>query len=255
MNGELDGKTAIVTGATSGMGHAIAIRFAAEGAHVVAGGRNRERGEALVEEIRADGGRACFYPGDVREEEVNRGLVEKAISEYGSLDAVVLSAGNLGIAALTETSAEMWDKTLDTNLRSVFLMLKYGLPKLSEGSGGTAVVIGSIAGFKVFPNHPAYCAAKGAVVQLVRQAALDYGPQVRINGLHPGQVDTPLLWDSAQAFPNPENVVQETEGKLPLKRLGKPADIAEAALFLAGERSAWVTGTNFVIDGGSLSIP
>lgn len=255
MAGELQGKTAIVTGATSGMGRAVALRFAAEGAAIIAGGRNRERGESLLEEIRSSGGTASFFPGDVREEQVNRQLVETALAEYGSLDLAVLSAGNLGISSLTETSAEMWDETIATNLRSVFLLLKHGLPKLAEGAGGSVVVVGSIAGYKVFPNHPAYCAAKGGVVQLVRQAALDYGPEVRINGLHPGQVDTPLLWDSARAFPNPESVVRETEEKLPLRRLGRPEDIAEAALYLCSKRAAWVTGSNFVVDGGSLSIP
>jgi NAD(P)-dependent dehydrogenase (short-subunit alcohol dehydrogenase family) len=255
MSYALEGKSAIVTGATSGMGRAVARRFAREGAAVIAGGRNRERGEALIGEIEADGGRALFRPGDVREEEVNAALVEQACSSFGSLDLAVLSAGTLGIASLTETSTEMWDETLGTNLRAVFLFLKHALPRLAEGDGGCVVVIGSIAGYKVFPNHPAYCAAKGAVVQLVRQAALDYGPAVRINAIHPGQVDTPLLWDSARAFPNPETVVQETAERLPLRRLGRPEDVAEAALFLCSSRADWVTGSNFVLDGGSLSLP
>jgi NAD(P)-dependent dehydrogenase (short-subunit alcohol dehydrogenase family) len=123
-----------------------------------------------------------------------------------------------------------------------------------ERGGGTVVVIGSIAGYKVFPNHPAYCSSKGALLQLVRQVALDYGPAIRINALHPGQVDTPLLWDSAKAFPNPSEVVQNIAAALPLRRLGVPEDIAGAALFLASEDSSWITGSNIVIDGGSLCL-
>jgi NAD(P)-dependent dehydrogenase (short-subunit alcohol dehydrogenase family) len=114
------------------------------------------------------------------------------------------------------------------------------------------VVIGSIAGQKAFPGHPAYCASKGALIQLTRQIALDYGPEIRINLLSPGQVDTPLLWESTKAFPNPDTIIDKTIQNIPLKRLGVPEDIAKAALFLASEDSTWITGSNLVVDGGIL---
>jgi NAD(P)-dependent dehydrogenase (short-subunit alcohol dehydrogenase family) len=252
--GKLDGKVAVVTGATSGMGRGIANRFAREGAAVVVSGRDEDRGNDVINEITGAGGKASFAAGDITTSETNQNLVERAVQTYGGLDILVCSAGELGIASLTEISEELWEKTVATNLTAVFYLLKYGIPAMLERGGGTVVVIGSIAGYKVFPNHPAYCSSKGALLQLVRQVALDYGPAIRINALHPGQVDTPLLWDSAKAFPNPSEVVQNIAAALPLRRLGVPEDIAGAALFLASEDSSWITGSNIVIDGGSLCL-
>jgi NAD(P)-dependent dehydrogenase (short-subunit alcohol dehydrogenase family) len=253
--GKLDGRTAIVTGGTSGMGRAVALRFAAEGARVVVGGRDAERGAAVTRDITGRGGQALFVAGDVSTPEANRRLVQAALEGYGGLDTLVLSAGELGLGSITETSPEAWDRTLATNLSAVFYMLHYALPEMRKRGAGSVTVIGSIAGYKVFPNHAAYCASKGGLLQLVRQAALDYGPEVRVNAIHPGQVDTPLLWSSAQAFPNPEEVVQQTAARLPAKRLGRPEDIASAALFLVGEEASWITGAGLVVDGGSLCLP
>jgi NAD(P)-dependent dehydrogenase (short-subunit alcohol dehydrogenase family) len=253
--GKLDGKTAIVTGATSGMGRGIAVRFALEGAKVIAGGRDASRGEKVVRQIEELGGAARFVAGDVCTAAANRRLVASAVSSYGGVDILALSAGELGLGSITEISPEQWDRTVSTNLSAVFYMLHFAIPEMKKRGRGSAVVIGSIAGYKVFPNHPAYCASKGGLLQLVRQAALDYGPEIRINAIHPGQVDTPLLWDSARAFPNPEEIVQQTADRLPLKRLGLPEDIAAAALFLAAEDSSWITGSNVVVDGGSLCLP
>jgi NAD(P)-dependent dehydrogenase (short-subunit alcohol dehydrogenase family) len=118
--------------------------------------------------------------------------------------------------------------------------------------GGSIVINGSIAAMKAFPNHPAYCASKGALVPLVKQLALDYGPRIRANLMCPGPVDTPLLWDSAKAFPDPAVAVQNAGNRTALKRLGQPADIASLALFLASDDSSWITGTAFTIDGGAL---
>jgi NAD(P)-dependent dehydrogenase (short-subunit alcohol dehydrogenase family) len=253
--GKLDGKIAVITGATSGMGRAIAVRFAREGAKVIAAGRDTSRGDSVVREIEEMGGTARFVPGDISTAAANRRLVESAVSSYGGVDILAMSAGELGLGSITETDPELWDRTLAANLSAVFYLLHYAIPEMKRRGGGRVVVVGSIAGYKVFPNHPAYCASKGGLPQLVRQAALDYGPEIRVNAIHPGQVDTPLLWDSARAFPNPEEIVQQTADRLPLKRLGLPADIAAAALFLVGEDASWITGSNFIVDGGSLCLP
>ncbi len=257
----LEGKVAIVTGGTSGMGEATAKLLAKEGVKVIVCGRNEERGSGVVSSIRNKGGKALFVKGDVTLAETNRKLVDMALSEYGRLDILVMSAGELGIGSITEIDIDTWKRTLDTNLSAVFYLLHYGIPAMNRVSsfkktkGGSVVVIGSIAAFKVFPAHPAYCASKGALTQLVKQVALDYGPDIRINQICPGQVDTPLLRNSVRAFPNPDRIIKETEDKLPLKRLGIPMDIANAILFLVSNEASWITGASFVVDGGSLCIP
>jgi NAD(P)-dependent dehydrogenase (short-subunit alcohol dehydrogenase family) len=124
---------------------------------------------------------------------------------------------------------------------------------MQRAGGGSIVAVGSIAAFKAFPNHAAYCASKGALVALVRQAALDYGPSVRVNLVCPGPVDTPLIWDSAAAFPDPARAVAAVAERTVLKRLGRPEDVARAALFLASSDSAWITGTTLTIDGGIMT--
>jgi NAD(P)-dependent dehydrogenase (short-subunit alcohol dehydrogenase family) len=246
-------KAAIVTGATSGMGRATALLFAREGASVLAGGRDLERGRALVEEIRAGGGRAEFVPGDVSLQETNARLVEECVRAFGGVDTVVACAGMLGLGSATEVPIETWRQTLAVNLDAVFYLMRSALPALQGRGGGSIVVVGSIAAFKGFPNHAAYCASKGALVALVRQVAVDYGPKVRVNLLCPGPVDTPLIWESAVAFPDPTKAVADVGKRTVLKRLGQPEDIARAALFLASSDSGWVTGTALTVDGGIMT--
>ena len=241
--GKLSGKVAIVTGATSGMGRAIAEELAREGAAVVVGGRNSQRGREVVDSIRTHSGQAEFVEGDVGLYETNQRLVA----------GLVANAGTLGLGSVTEVLLESWHETINTNLNAVFYLLRCGIPELQKGGGGSIVINGSIAAYKGFPNHAAYCASKGALVPFVKQVAADYGPQIRTNLICPGPVDTPLLWSSAAAFPDPEGVVQEVAEITPLKRLGTPADIARVALFLASEDSSWMTGSAVTVDGGILS--
>jgi len=250
--GKLEGKVAIVTGATSGMGEGIAKLFASEGASVIIGGRNAERGAAVVAAITAKGGQAKFVAGDVKTIETNKVLVEAAISHFGGVDILVPNAGLLGIAPIADLAPELWHDTVSTNLDAVYYLLHLGIPELKKRGGGTIVVNGSIAAFKVFPGHAAYCATKGALVALVKQVALDYGPDVRINLICPGPVDTPLIHSSIEAFPNPDEILEETANGVPMKRLGLPDDIAKAALYLASDDSSWVTGTSLVVDGGKI---
>lgn len=249
----LAGKTAIVTGSTRGMGRAIASLFAREGARVVVSGRDPERGHAVVEEIESAGGRAVFVAGDVRSPQTNRRLVTQARQVFGGVDVLVANAGTLGLGSLTDLSFETWRETLATNLDAVFLLLREGIPELQKRGGGSIVVNGSIAALKGFPRHAAYCASKGALPCLVRQVAVDYAPSIRINLLITGPVDTDLIWESASAFPEPDRAVSEAAQKTLLKRLGTPLDVARAALFLACQESAWITGTALTIDGGIMA--
>ena len=247
---KLDGKTAIITGATQGMGRAIAWLFAEEGANVVVNGRNRERGEQLAESIRNHGGNALFVQADVRLQEENQKLVDQTLEQFGRVDIVVSCAGILGLGSITGVSTETWHSTLDTNLNAFFYLMRAAIPEM-KSNGGTVVVIGSIAAHKGFPNHAAYCASKGAVQSLVKQAAVDYAPEIRINLIQPGPVDTELYRESAVAFPNPDTILDEVPGSLPMGRTGTPDDIAKTALFLASDDSSWMTGSVLTIDGGA----
>lgn len=245
-----ENKVAIVTGATSGMGQQIALDLASQGAQVLASGRNLEEGKELVN---AHPDRMHFLPGDIKLPEINENLVGKAIDQFGRIDHIVLSAGQLGIGKLDEVSVEQWRDTFATNVDAVYYLLREALPEMQGRNGGSVVIIGSIAAFHAFPNHPAYCASKGALIALVRQLALDYGPKVRFNVVCPAQVRTPLLEASVEAFDNPDEILEQTASRLPLKRLGTSHDISESVLFLLSERSSWITGSYFVVDGGFLA--
>lgn len=250
---KLQGKTAIITGATSGMGKGIAERFVQEGAAVILSGRDKQRGSDLEKQLRELNGRVVFVPGDVSTIETNEKLVREAIHSFGKLDIVVTNAGKLGLGSVTDISLDDWDETIATNLNAVFYLSRFAIPEMQKNGNGTLLINSSIAAFKSFPNHAAYCASKAALIALVKEMALDYGPAIRVNAMCPGPVDTPLIWDSAKAFENPETIVQQTANNTLMKRLGKPEDIASLALFLVSDESSWITGTSFTIDGGILT--
>ncbi len=250
MESKLKNKVCIVTGATSGMGKAIAEIFHREGASLVLSGRNLERGDQLVAQLE----KSVFVPGDVSDVNYNQTLVRAAIDNFGRLDILSLNAGVLGLGNVVDLPVETWQKTLDTNLSSIFYSTKYAIPFLKEGTGGNILINASIAAFKSFPNHPAYCASKAASLALMKQLAVEYAPEVRVNAICPGPVDTPLIWDSAQAFENPEEAVENAKHATLLKRLGTPEDIAKLALFLVSDDSSWITGTAMTIDGGIINV-
>ncbi|EOZ96641.1 3-oxoacyl-[acyl-carrier protein] reductase [Indibacter alkaliphilus LW1] len=242
----------IITGATSGMGRAIAIKFAKEGAKMILGGRNEERGMFLLNEITGLGAKAFFLSGDVAEESYNQNLVKTALEKFGKIDGISINAGTLGLGALTELPSESWHRTFAVNVDAAFYLLKAGLPELKKSNKANVLINGSIAAFKNFPNHPAYCASKAALVALAKQTAVDYAPEVRVNCICPGPVDTPFIHASAVAFPDPEKAVEDAGKNTPLQRLGRPEDVANLALFLASEDASWITGAVYTIDGGAM---
>ena len=246
---KLKDKVCIVTGATSGMGKAIARAFYEEGGKLILSGRNEERGQTLEEELPG----SVFVPGDVGNVEDNKKLVDKALSTFGRLDVLSLNAGMLGLGSVVDLPISEWKKTLDVNLSSIFYISKYAIPQLKKDRGGTILINSSIAAFKSFPNHPAYCASKAATLALMRQMAVEYAPDIRVNALCPGPVDTPLIWDSAKAFEDPKTAVENAANATLLKRLGTPEDVAKLALFLVSEDASWITGTAMTIDGGILN--
>ena len=249
---KLKDKVYIITGATSGMGKEIAIKFAEEGASLIINGRDLNKGLAVLHLLEQFGNKAYFIPGDVSEESTNDRLINCVVENFGKLDGFVSSAGILGLGKIVELDDEIWKKTLGTNLDSVYYLSKKSIPLMIQSGGGNIVVIGSIASEKVFPSHPAYCASKAAVLALTRQIALDYGPEIKANSINPGPVDTPLLWDSAKGFPDPATAVDNARQTTALKALGTPKDIAELALFLVSEKNQWITGSAITIDGGKL---
>jgi NAD(P)-dependent dehydrogenase (short-subunit alcohol dehydrogenase family) len=248
MDVKLKDKVCIVTGATSGMGKAIAKTFDAQGAKLVLSGRNEERGNALANELKG----SVFVAGDVSDASYNEQLVATAIEQFGKLDVVSVNAGILGLGNVLDLAIEDWHTTLNTNLSAIFYLSKYAIPHL-EKQDGTMLINASIAAFKSFPNHPAYCASKAASVALMKQMAVEYAPKIRVNAICPGPVDTPLIWDSAKAFENPKVAVQDAGKATLMQRLGTPEDVAKLALFLVSEDASWITGTAMTIDGGILN--
>ncbi|MEZ4809452.1 MAG: SDR family oxidoreductase [Allomuricauda sp.] len=247
---KLKDKVCIVTGATSGMGKAIAEAFSGEGAQLVLSGRNEKTGSQIQKQLP----NTIFVAGDVTDTSYNQMLVDAAIREFGKLDILSLNAGVLGLGNVVDLPIASWHKTIDTNLSSIFFLSKYALPHLQHAHEGNILINASIAAFKSFPNHPAYCASKAGALALMKQMAVEYAPKVRVNAICPGPVDTPLLWESATAFENPEKAVSDAQKATLLKRLGTPGDIAKLALFLVSDDSSWMTGTAVTIDGGILNV-
>lgn len=248
MSLKLTNKVCLVTGATSGMGKAIAQRFSKEGAKLVLAGRNKERGNQLAKELND----SIFLEGDVCDPNYNEQLIQKTIDVFGKLDIVSINAGILGLGNIVDLSHEDWHKTMNTNLSAIFYLSKHAVPQLQK-QNGTLLINASIAAYKSFPNHPAYCASKAGAVALMKQLAVEYAPEIRVNAICPGPVDTPLLWDSAKAFENPDQAVENAGKATLMKRLGTPEDVASLALFLVSEEASWITGTAMTIDGGILN--
>jgi NAD(P)-dependent dehydrogenase (short-subunit alcohol dehydrogenase family) len=244
-------KVALITGATSGIGRATAILFAREGARVALTGRNRARGGEVVETIAAAGGTALFIPSDVRVAEECRRAVEESLAAFSKLDILFNNAGVLYPNTVVDCSEEEWDLTVDTSLKGTFLMSKYALPSMiAHGSG---IIINNSSGWGIVGGDraAAYCAAKGGVVLLTKAMAIDHGRQgIRVNCICPGDVDTPMLAEEARLRGLALETYLAAAADRPLGRIGRPEEIARAALFLAGEDSSFMTGATLVVDGG-----
>ena len=251
--GQLDGKVAIVTGASRGIGRAIAVRFAREGARVVAAQRTVDEGDSLVEEIAKAGGEAVSVLTDVKDEASVKAMVDAALAAFGTIDILCNNAGVGLIRSVVDTTTEQYDAVMDTNVRGVFLCMRFGIPPMLA-RGGSVINIASVASYVGFPRDAAYCTSKGAVLMLTRQAALDFAAKdVRVNAICPGFIETPMLVQYCASQPNPDTAYQEVVGLHPMGRLGTPEDVAGAAVYFACDDSKWVTGASLAVDGGLLT--
>ncbi len=248
----LDGKIAIVTGASSGIGRATAILFAREGAKVVVTARRKPELDALVAEIEESGGTAFAIAGDVKDEPLAKKLVDSAQQRFGGLDIAFNNAGATGeIKPAAEMSREAWEDVLQVNLTGSFLGAKYQIPAMLARGGGSLIFTSSFVGYTAgMPGMSAYAAAKAGQIGLVKALAAELGPKgIRVNAVLPGGTDTPA--NVANAPGAPPEVLTFVKALHALKRMAKPEEIARAVLWLAADASSFVTGTACLVDGGA----
>jgi NAD(P)-dependent dehydrogenase (short-subunit alcohol dehydrogenase family) len=249
---DLEGKVALVTGGTSGIGRETAVLFAKAGAKVVVAGRREPEGKETVELIRAAGGDGQFLKADVSKASEVEVLVQKTVEKFGRLDAAFNNAGIEGVwVPLIKQTEEDWDRTIDVNLKGVWLCLKYEiLQMLRQGGGGAIVNMASIGGLVGFSGAAAYSASKHGVMGLTRAAALENArSKIRINAVCPGAVETALA-DRVFGAPSVHKYVVSIH---PIGRFGKPAEIAEAVVWMCSDRASFMTGQSLVLDGGFLA--
>jgi NAD(P)-dependent dehydrogenase (short-subunit alcohol dehydrogenase family) len=250
----LQGKRALVTGAASGIGRASALELAKEGAAVAVVDIDEARGRETAREINATGGRAIFIQCDVTQAESCQRAVERAVEAFGGLDVLFNNAGIIRRADVVETTEDEWQRVMDVNVKSIFLMCKFAVPVMARGGGGSIINTGSGWGLKGGRKAISYCASKGAVVNMTRALAIDHGPQkIRANCICPGDVDTPMLRNEARQLGQAEADFMAEAASRPLGRFGQPVEIAQAVVFLAGDASSYVSGAALVVDGGGLA--
>jgi NAD(P)-dependent dehydrogenase (short-subunit alcohol dehydrogenase family) len=251
---KLENKVAVVTGGTSGIGEAICLLFAKEGARVVVAGRSESRGTDVAEKIKAAGGEAVFVRTDVAELESLERLARAAVESFGRVDVLVNNAGMALVKNIVDTTEEEYDQVMDVNLKSIYRLSKLLLPQMLERRSGAIINVASQLALVAAPNFAVYAASKGAILNLSRAMALDCAKHgVRVNTLCPGAVETPLLMNQFKEEAGPQGGFQDLVDLHPLGRIGRPEEIASAALFLATDDSSFVTGAPLVVDGGYIA--
>jgi NAD(P)-dependent dehydrogenase (short-subunit alcohol dehydrogenase family) len=246
----LEGKVAIVTGSSKGIGRAIAIAFAEEGAKVVVNSRHKKEADRAVKDIRVMGHDAIAVGADVSNAAEVKRMFRKAISMYGKVDILVNNAGIAHFCPLTDITEKEWDLTIDVNLKGQFLCSKEAVSDIRRRKArGVIINIASIAGEVGFRNLAHYCASKGGIIELTRELALELSPDIRVNAIGPGVILTDMTKGLLSSATAKRNLLKS----IPMGRIGKPEDIARAAVFLASDESAYITGQTMFVDGGWLT--
>jgi NAD(P)-dependent dehydrogenase (short-subunit alcohol dehydrogenase family) len=245
--GRVAGKVAVLTGGASGLGFACAERFAREGASVACVDVDRDGVEAAAARIRDQGGRALGLVADVTDASALDAMAADVVTAFGGIDVLVANAGVYDEGSIHEITPAAWQRVIDVDLTGVMLSVRSVLEPMRERGGGAIVAQASVAGLAGVPRTPAYAAAKGGVIALVRQLAVDYASWgIRVNAICPGTIPTAMTADA---------LAQRGAGAgaryVPLGRMGEPQDVAALAAFLAGDEAGWITGAVYTVDGGT----
>ncbi len=247
----LKNKTALVTGAGSGIGAAIAQSFAAAGAFVFVTDRDTAGGKNTVEKINSENGQADFLSLDVTDEEACQKIARQVHAEKSRLDILVNNAGIGHVGTILQTSGADFDRLYSVNVRGVFNVTKVFLPGMLAQKNGVIVNLASIGGIVGMRDRLAYCATKFAVVGITKSMALDHAMQgIRVNCICPGRVETPFVAARLKEYPDPKKAYEEMSATQAVGRMGKPEEIAAAALYLASDEAKFITGSALMIDGG-----
>jgi meso-butanediol dehydrogenase/(S,S)-butanediol dehydrogenase/diacetyl reductase len=255
----LDGKVALITGAGSGIGAAIAERFVADGAKICITGRRQEKLDEVARKLPA--GTVLRCAGDVTKPEDVRRMVETALVFTGRLDVLVNNAGiDPGGATVVDTDSELWHRVLETNLTGPFNLMKATIPHMIEGGGGSIINIASLGGLRCLPGMPAYCTSKAGLIMLTKQVALDFGPdEIRCNAVCPGGTRTEMLEESLGPLADEletdlDGVFECISSMVPLRRTADPAEISGLCSYLASDDSTFMTGSVLLVDGGAAMV-
>ena len=248
---KLEGKVTVITGAGAGIGRASARRFAREGAAVVVADLESGAGEETVAQIGREGGEATFVRVDVAESDQVEHMIRTAVEAYGRVDVLFNNAGVNFSASVVEITDAEWRRSLDVNLKGVMLGCRHAIPEMLKTGGGSIVNSASMLGLVASPRQAPYAAAKGAVVMLTRQVAVDYAQRnIRVNCLCPSEVNTEMNRRFVAQSPDPEATLRRVLARIPMDRMAEPEEIASAALFLASDDSSYITGVALPVDGG-----
>jgi len=245
-------KVALITGSGSGIGKSSALLFAREGATVVVNDLDAEKGQETVNEIVSAGGKAAFHRADVTNPEQVKGMIDAVVAEFGRIDVLFNNAGISGVGMLHEVEPEAWDRVMTINIKGVFLPSKYALPYMMERKFGSIINMSSCIAEIGLARRASYSATKGAVLALTKSMQVDYAPyNIRVNALLPGTIFTPFVENYLRtSYDDPEAAIAQLKTRQLSGELGRPEDVAQAALFLASDESKFMMGSPLYVDGG-----